>query len=286
MFLNWPPDLRALLASIWLFGIMPPKVKDYQQMLLPVVEQFAKYQPGPQGEDLRVWDADTKTDLDGRLCVACILNDIRAIPCGTCGSHPPCYVGSCNMCKQGGRRADNRTVLGGAVRGVGHGMHHPFFGCRPFLWAPSLFRAVHPFWCAVRLSDVFPYCNLPCSGVEGTKLRAAYAKEFKGDATLRAWATKNAPPLRTKLSSIASGKRVESGASTEKEEAYKSVDLFTRLLWYHDKNNHVLYDNAHQFANVLKQMLNFMKNRTKKDKLLFTQTMRKRELASGHTHPH
>jgi hypothetical protein len=121
MFLNWPPALRALLASIWMFGIMPPKVKDYQMMLTPVVEQFAKYAPGEDGKDMMVWDEDLQKIMPKRIVAAIIINDIRAIPCGTCGSHPPCYVGSCNMCKQGGRRAHNRTVLGGAVRGVGWG---------------------------------------------------------------------------------------------------------------------------------------------------------------------
>ena len=121
MFLNFPPVLRSLLASIWMFGIMPPKVKDYQQMLLPVVEQLAKFMPGPDGEDLRVWDADKEEWLDLRLILAQIINDIRAVPCGTCGKHPPCYVGSCNFCKQCGRRVHSRTVLGGAVRGVGTG---------------------------------------------------------------------------------------------------------------------------------------------------------------------
>jgi hypothetical protein len=121
LFLNWPPDLRSLLASIWMFGIMPPKVKDYQQMLLPIVEQLAKYAPGPTGEDLDVYDADTAADRALRLLLVSIMNDIRAVPCGTCGKHPPCYVGTCNFCKQCGRRVHGRTVLGGAVRGVGAG---------------------------------------------------------------------------------------------------------------------------------------------------------------------
>jgi hypothetical protein len=121
MFLNWPPGLRSLLASIWMFGILPPKCKDYQQMLLPVVQQLAKYIPGPTGEDLVTKDADTGTDLHLRVVLSHILNDIRAVPCGTCGSHPPAYVGSCNMCTQVGRRVHNRIVLGGAVRGTGVG---------------------------------------------------------------------------------------------------------------------------------------------------------------------
>jgi hypothetical protein len=121
-FLNWPPVLRSLLASLWMVGIMPPKVKDYQEMLKPVVEQFAKYAPGPTGEDMHVRDADTDSDRAMRLMLAKIINDIRAVPCGTCGKHPPCYVGSCNFCKQCGRRIHGRTVLGGAVRGVGMGI--------------------------------------------------------------------------------------------------------------------------------------------------------------------
>jgi hypothetical protein len=120
-----------------------------------------------------------------------------------------------------------------------------------------------------------------CSGKDGKDLRSAYAKEFRHDKQLYGWAFKQPPPPRTKASSIASGRRVETGASDVKEEAYRAVDIFTRLLWYHDKNKHVLYDNAHQFANVLKQMMNLIKNRTKQDKLHFTANMRKFELSQG-----
>jgi hypothetical protein len=118
--------------------------------------------------------------------------------------------------------------------------------------------------------------------VAGKDLRRAYATEFRHTKQLQEWASKKAPPPpRTKQSSIASGKRVETGASNPKEEAYRAVDIFTQLLWYHDKNKHVLYDNAHQFANVLKQMMNLIKNRTKKDKLHFNANIRKAELAQG-----
>jgi hypothetical protein len=142
MFLNWPPKLRQLLASIWLLGILPPKVQDYQQFLLPVVEQYEKHAPGPDGEDITVWDADTETYRDLRVVLALILNDIRAVPVGTCGSHPPAYVGSCNFCKQGGRRVHNRTVLGGAVRGVGKGMSGVY--CTPSLYHTQSLYGVPP----------------------------------------------------------------------------------------------------------------------------------------------
>ena len=43
-------------------------------------------------------------------------------------------------------------------------------------------------------------------------------------------------------------------------EAYWDVDLYTTSLWYHDKILHTLYDNAHQFANVILQTLIFVGN--------------------------
>jgi hypothetical protein len=122
MFLNFPPILRSLLESIWLFGLMPPHVEDYQQMLLPVVEQFEQYQPGDLGEDLCFYDIDSAIERANRIIMALVINDIRAVPLGTCGSHPPAYVGSCNLCKQGGRYHCHRMILGGAVRGLGSGI--------------------------------------------------------------------------------------------------------------------------------------------------------------------
>jgi hypothetical protein len=80
---------------------------------------------------------------------------------------------------------------------------------------------------------------------------------------------------------MASGRRVQRGQAPEKDEAYKAVDIFSQYLWYHDKNSHVLYDNAHQFANIIKQMLLAVKNRNKSDKLHFNKPMRKRERDQG-----
>ena len=278
VFLNWPPVLHNLLASMWLFGVMPPKVKDYQQMLLPVVEDFAKYAPGPDGEDLRVYDADTEEERDNRVVCAEIMNDIRGLPCGTCGAHPPAYVGSCNICKQGGRWKLNRIVLGGAVRGVGTGIIRTLITACPLIIACRLFITYHPI-----ITYHLIIVSHPCSGVEGMELREAFKKEFSADATLQDWAKKHAPPKRTKISSLKAGRRVASGQSMMENEAYRDEDIFSLLLWYHDKNKHVLYDNAHQFANVLKQMMNAIKNRTKKDKLNFSQNIRAKELAEGNT---
>ena len=118
-------------------------------------------------------------------------------------------------------------------------------------------------------------------GVAGQALRTAYAREFSADELLTKWSKQRAPTMRTKACSIASGERTAAKESLGKNEAYKAVDIFTQKLWYHNKNKHVLYDNAHQFANVLKQMMNVIKDRTKKDKLQFNTHIRDGELALG-----
>jgi hypothetical protein len=139
---------------------------------------------------------------------------------------------------------------------------------------------VCPATCAWYVRGTITYV-VRVAGRAADALRDRYAEEFKFDPLLKEWATKGPPRTRTKASSIASGKRVERGQAAEKDEAYKAVDIFTSHLWYHDKNNHVLYDNAHQFANVLKQLLNVIKNRNKKDKLAFNPEIRKTERNSG-----
>jgi hypothetical protein len=54
--------------------------------------------------------------------------------------------------------------------------------------------------------------------------------------------------------------------------------LYTTSLWYHDKIGHTLYDLAHQFANVIKHVLKYQKNKKKGDKLVFTQEARSHEV--------
>ena len=91
-------------------------------------------------------------------------------------------------------------------------------------------------------------------------LRAEYAKEFEAYPELASLASLPPPDRRTKASAIASGNRVRTGQTNIKDEAFRDVDLFTTSLWYHDKILHTLYDNAHQFANVIKHILIFIHN--------------------------
>ena len=74
-----------------------------------------------------------------------------------------------------------------------------------------------------------------------------------------------------------SGNRVANGETAEKDEAFKDVDVYTMMLCYHDKIRHTYYDLAHQFANVIKHMLNYMKNKTTSNSVLFNPAKREHE---------
>ena len=244
--LNLPPEMRGLLTCIWLLGYMPPKVKDYQAMLQPVLDMIAEHAPDSEwGTPCAVHSVATGATEDLWFKLAWTVNDIRAVPGVTCGTAPPAYVGSCNMCAQMGLRPHKlgTTVLPGAVRALGE-------------------------------------------GDEEDALRKAYAKEFAAEKRMAEWAGEGPPPKRTKQSAIASGNRVLSGQSKKKEEAFYDVDIFTQSLWYHDKIKHTLYDNAHEFTNVIKQTFNFMMDKNKKNKKWFTTARRAFENNSMKRFPH
>jgi len=120
--LNLPAEMRGLLSSMWLLGYMPPNVKDYQAFLKPIADMFAARAP-LTGVPLEVYNAAKGQEDSISLMLAWSINDIRAVPSTTCGSNPPCYVGSCNMCVQQGirLRGQQRTILPGAVRALGAG---------------------------------------------------------------------------------------------------------------------------------------------------------------------
>ena len=100
-------------GSIWLLGYMPPKVKNYQNMLKPLVDMYAKYAPGNQHID--VHDSHLGTSVKKWVICAFLTNDVRGVPNATCGKSPPCLVGTCNMCNVGGHYHRATTVVPGAV---------------------------------------------------------------------------------------------------------------------------------------------------------------------------
>ena len=117
--LNYKLGMRGLLQSILLLGFMPPGVKNYQNMLLPVVEMFQRRCPY-NGEALTVFDAHRQAERQVHLVCAWIANDTRGVPHATCGKQAPCYIGSCTMCCCLGSHLRN-MVLPGAVRALPRG---------------------------------------------------------------------------------------------------------------------------------------------------------------------
>jgi hypothetical protein len=203
-------------------------------MLQPVVDMFAKFAPG--NEPMVVFDSSKKKEVQKWVVCACLTNDIRGVPNATCGKSPPCLVGSCNMCTVGGHYHRASTVVPGA------------------LWALD----------QTRESD--------------KDLMTSYKREFKhtyeGGVPTNELGEEGPPRKRTKKQAVDAGNRVLTAKSAEKEEAYKDVDIYTTSLWYHDKIAHTMYDLAHQFGNVIKQMLNYIRNTNKKGKVKFSPEVR------------
>jgi len=73
---------------------------------------------------------------------------------------------------------------------------------------------------------------------------------------------------------------VQAGELAALDAAFTDVDIYTTLLHYHDKIKHTLYDNAHEVANAVKQMLIFIGNHVGK-KLKFNPGSRQHELSAG-----
>ena len=202
----------GILQSVLLLGFLPPKCKNYQNMLLPVVEQFSRH--GPGGDPIVVRHPTTGRDLKVFTVHAYNMNDVRGVPLATCGGHPPRKIGSCNRCDTGGQYHKSTTVIPGAVRHL-------------------------------ERSD---------------PLVAAYRREFKAWPALATLADLGKPRQRTKTQAIDAGNRVLTGVSGPKEEPYIDVDIYTTLLWYHNKIKHTLYDAAHELANIIKQMFIWISN--------------------------
>lgn len=115
--LNYSCKVRGMLQSILLLGYMPPKVRNYQAMLKPVVEQFAKHSP-VTGVPVQVHDAFLARDRNIFLVCAWLNNDIRGVPGAACSKSPPAIVGSCVLCVIGGCSHKSTTIVPGAVRAL------------------------------------------------------------------------------------------------------------------------------------------------------------------------
>jgi|LakMenEpi03Aug12_release.lakeMendotaPanAssembly.Ray.scaffolds.fasta_scaffold94661_4 hypothetical protein len=96
--LNLRGRLRSLLSNIRLHAVLPPKVKDYNGLLRPVAEEFYNHRPNG-GKPIRLLHPTKGTPVHLYVVLAWMVNDIRGQMYVTGGHSPPCYEGSCAMCK-------------------------------------------------------------------------------------------------------------------------------------------------------------------------------------------
>ena len=106
--LNLPGELRGALGTMLLLGLFPPKIKDYNAMMRPIVDMFIDV--GPGGAGARVGDKVIY------LALAWILNDSRGVPSCCSGKQAPAFCGSCVLCVVQGQQHHTTTILPGAVR--------------------------------------------------------------------------------------------------------------------------------------------------------------------------
>ena len=107
--LNMFAGLRGALGTLVFIALFPPKVKDYNAMMRPIVDMLVDLAPGAEGLTLE----------DGTLihvALAWILNDTRGVPTGCCGKQAPALIGSCVIDVVQGQRHHRSTILPGAVR--------------------------------------------------------------------------------------------------------------------------------------------------------------------------
>jgi hypothetical protein len=113
--LNMPGDMRGALGTMLFVALFPPKVKNYNAMMRPIVDMFIDLEP--RGRGIAVGDKAI------HVAVAWILNDSRGVPTTCCGKQPPAHCGACVRCVVQGQTHHTATTLPGAVRTLPMG--HP-----------------------------------------------------------------------------------------------------------------------------------------------------------------
>ena len=98
-FLSFSPHRRKLFATTYFAGCCPPGMKDMQLALRPVLEMFARRQPGDNGEDLVIQGTDRSVVCRVRVALAWMVNDIRGISAPICAKQAPAYHGACIQCQ-------------------------------------------------------------------------------------------------------------------------------------------------------------------------------------------
>jgi hypothetical protein len=89
-------------------------------------------------------------------------------------------------------------------------------------------------------------------------LRDQYATEFAACPKIADFAFLPRPQARTHTSCIDSGRRCTGSKKSKQLETFYGVSVFSRLLWYHKIPKHNRYDEAHMFANNIKNELAYI----------------------------
>jgi hypothetical protein len=106
--LNLPGDMRGALGTMLFVALFPPKVKNYNAMMRPIVDMFVDLEP--RGRGIAVGDQAI------HVALAWILNDTRGVPTCCCGKQAPALCGACVRCVVQGQTHHTAVTLPGAVR--------------------------------------------------------------------------------------------------------------------------------------------------------------------------
>jgi hypothetical protein len=96
MVADWKLDMRNAQGAMWVLGVLPGHVQNYQSMHLPNARQLAEC--GPDGVGVPIVDAHDGTHHLAYVAVAFFINDLRGYYNATMGKKPPCNIGACCMC--------------------------------------------------------------------------------------------------------------------------------------------------------------------------------------------
>ena len=115
--LNLQSTLRSRMSSIVLLAVLPPHIKNYNNLLRPVAHLIHRHRPGG-GVPITLRHPVSGTTIFLYVYLAYTVNDIRGVPGCTGGKHAPCIEGSCVRCKVRGLHRQNRTIVPASVRAL------------------------------------------------------------------------------------------------------------------------------------------------------------------------
>ena len=97
---NVAPWVRNLMTMLFMVGIMPPKCKNAQLYLEPVVKMFKALKPGTSGFQVR--SPLSSLDETWYAMIVFDLNDMRGVSKGNCQVQHPAKEMACNDCAVSG----------------------------------------------------------------------------------------------------------------------------------------------------------------------------------------